>query len=264
MELNYKLLGDKSQAPIVILHGLFGMLDNWQSIGRKLSEQYAVWLIDQRNHGKSPHSLEQDYYLLSDDLRQFMEQHQIGQLAGLIGHSMGGKVAMRFAVEHGALVEKLIIADIAPKAYPAQGHDDIFRALFQIDLSKIQSRADAELALQSLIPEAAVYQFILKNLSRNSDGSYAWKFNFEAIYYNYAEIIANPLTKFDHYDKATLFLRGGNSPNYIQLPQDETLIQQYFPKARIETIENAGHWLHADQPDAFLAAVHRFLHTNHT
>lgn len=259
MELNYKLLGDKSNPPIIILHGLFGMLDNWQTIGRKLADKYAVWLIDQRNHGKSPHSLEFDYYILADDLNYFIQQHQIPQLEALIGHSMGGKVAMRFAIEQPTKLKKMLIADIAPKVYTAQGHDEIFRALFDIDLSKIQSRQEAETAFMAHISDPAVYQFILKNLTRDTNGNYVWKFNFEAIYYNYAEIINNPLGKYDHCATSTLFLKGGNSPNYIHLPDDEVIIKQYFPNAQIQIIENAGHWIHAEQPEAFLSAVNQWL-----
>lgn len=259
IKLNYKLLGDATQPAIVILHGLFGMLDNWQSIGRKLSEQYAVWLIDQRNHGKSPHSLTFDYPTLSDDLFDFLNQHHIDHVACLIGHSMGGKVAMRFAVEHGLRVKKLVIGDIAPKSYPSEGHDTIFRALFDIDVSRLSSRVAAENAFAQQIPDVATYQFLLKNLTRNPDGGYAWKFNFEAIYYNYANIIENPLNRFDIYQQPTLFLKGGNSPHYITLPDDEFIIRQHFHQAQIQTIENAGHWIHAEQPEAFIAAVMQFI-----
>jgi len=259
MILNYKLLGDAKQPAIIILHGLFGMLDNWQTVGRQLSDQYAVWLIDQRNHGKSPHSLTFDYHTLSDDLSDFFDQHGLQQAALLIGHSMGGKVAMRFAVEHGTRIARLAIADIAPTDYPATGHDSIFRALFDIDIKHLTSRAEAETLFAQQIDDEATYRFLLKNLTRNTDGSYAWKFNFEAIYYNYAEIVGNPLGRFDRYDRPALFLKGGNSPHYIDLPQDEAIIQQYFPQSRIEVIDKAGHWIHADQPDAFVAAIRAFL-----
>ncbi len=257
--LHYKLLGDNNRPALVILHGLFGMLDNWQTIGHKLSDDYAVWLIDQRNHGKSLHSLTFDYHTLSDDLYDFFQQHKLTHVAGLIGHSMGGKVAMRFAVEHGDRIDKLIVADIAPKSYPLQGHDRIFRALFDLDVGRFGTRAEAETAFAAQISDAATYQFLLKNLSRKSEGGYAWKFNFEAIYYNYADIVGNPLHQFDRYDGQTLFLKGANSPDYIALPTDEAAIKHYFPQARIAIVENAGHWIHAEQPEAFIEAVRLFL-----
>lgn len=251
LQLNYKTYGNGE--PLIILHGLLGSLDNWQTIAKKLSEQYTVFIVDQRNHGKSPHTDEFSYDLLSEDLLNFMYENHIFN-AHLLGHSMGGKVVMQFATEHSDMVNKLIVADIAPVKYPA-GHDAIFDALCSVDLSKASSRKDVEDDLMKSIQDFAVRQFLMKGLTRADDKSFRWKYNLVSLEKNYQNI----LNTFDAgmFEGATLFIKGANS-KYIQAQNFEKM-KFHFPNYELKTIENAGHWLHAEQPDDFLNTVLDFL-----
>ncbi len=255
MELNYKEFGQGD--PVIILHGLFGTLDNWQTIAKQLGEHFTVFILDQRNHGRSPHLPSHNYLELAEDLKNFMESHWI-YTAHIVGHSMGGKVAMQFALEYPDMVEKLVVLDIAPKSYKG-GHEVILAALNSLDLSTLTDRKEAEAHLLKTIPEAGVRQFLLKNLSRNADGHYEWKMNLPILTDFYDEILEN-IQKNDTFEGETLFLRGGDS-NYIQ-ENEEALLREYFPKARLQTIANAGHWLHADQPQAVISKLIQFLVSN--
>lgn len=245
LELNYKTFGQGF--PIVILHGLFGTLDNWQTIARRLSEHNMIFLIDQRNHGRSPHTDDIDYPAMAEDLRAFLESQWIFK-AHIIGHSMGGKTAMRFALDHGEMVEKLVVVDIAPKTY-AGGHETIFDALMSLDLSTVETRQDAQHFLQARIPEEGTVLFLMKNLSRTKEGSFEWKMNLRAIYNHYQEILAGVESN-TPFEGSTLFIRGQNS-NYIQ-DSDWPAIQRLFPAAQLATVPNAGHWVHADAPEALV------------
>lgn len=251
MELNYKQFGQGD--PIIILHGLFGMLDNWQTIARKLGEQYTVFIVDQRNHGKSPHHPDFDYQIMAEDLKSFMEDNWIYQ-AHIIGHSMGGKTAMQFALDYPDMVDKLVVVDIAPKKYKG-GHQEIFKALFAMDLENTKNRTDAESQLETRIPEFGVRQFLLKNLSRKKEGGYAWKMNLDAIHEHYEDILAN--IEGDSVDVSCLFIKGGNS-KYIQA-EDRESIMALFPNAIITTVANAGHWVHAEQPQLLMEQVLEFI-----
>ncbi len=253
MILNSLKIG--SGPPMIILHGLFGMLDNWKSVARKLEQQFTVYIVDQRNHGKSAHTDDHSYKLMADDLKEFFEQHHIGP-AVIIGHSMGGKTAMQFAIDYPVMVSKLIIVDMGVKRYPG-GHDNIFDTLFSIDLTQIHYRADAEKILLDRIREFAVRQFLLKNLSRHADGSYTWKFNLQALYQNYESGILAPVTGDHPFTGQALFIRGSKSA-YI-LNEDWDQIQLLFPESTLYTVQNAGHWVHADQPDELLRAINSFL-----
>lgn len=252
MNLNYKTFGQGE--PLLILHGLFGTLDNWQTLGRKLAEHYTVYLIDQRNHGRSPHTEAMNYDLMADDLQQFMTHHWIHK-AHLLGHSMGGKTVMNLATTHPDMVDKLIVVDIAPKAY-AGGHQEIFEAMMALDLAAITDRASAAEQMAQRIPDVGIQQFLLKNLSRSKEGSYEWKMNLPVIYAHYADILAVGVAE-DTFEGDTLFLRGAQS-TYIS-DADMPAILAHFPKARLSTIPDAGHWVHADQPEALLAQVLDFL-----
>lgn len=252
LDLNYKSFGQGD--PIIILHGLFGTADNWQTVGKKLAEHYTVYLVDQRNHGRSPHHPQMTYADMAEDLHHFMESHWIFK-AHIIGHSMGGKTAMQFAWMYPDMVEKLIVVDIAPKAYPG-GHEEIFRAMQKLELSQIESRSEAEEALKADISSLGIRQFLLKNLSRKKEGGYRWKMNLDALWTHYDDILAQPPHK-GAYTGPALFIRGGKS-RYIQ-EADEALIQKEFPGARVATIEEAGHWVHAEAPKALLQQVHTFL-----
>ncbi len=252
LSLNFKTYGQGN--PIIILHGLFGTLDNWQTIARQLSEEYLVYLIDQRNHGRSPHTDDFDYSLLAEDLKDFMENEGMSQ-ATIIGHSMGGKTAMQFAINYPEMVTSLVVVDIAPKAYKG-GHQEIFDALLAIDLKKIESRKMADEQLMIPIPDYGVRQFLLKNLTRNKEGGYRWKMNLPAIYKNYQNILANILPD-EPYTGSSLFIRGGRS-GYIQ-EEDESLIKSIFPETQVVTISEAGHWVHAEAPKALLSAFENFM-----
>lgn len=252
MNLNFKTFG--SGEPLIILHGLLGSLDNWQTLAKKYAEHYTVFILDQRNHGKSPHSDEFSYNLMVKDLVEFCEQNHIYK-TNLLGHSMGGKVAMQFAVENNDLVDQLIIADIAPVNYPP-GHDVIFEALLSVDLNKMESRNDVEVILKKSIPEFGVRQFLMKGLTRTENNSFEWKFNLKSLWENYNDIL-NTFSSDDKFKGKTLFINGSKS-KYV-LPEYTNMIEQFFPNYKCETIENTGHWLHAENPTEFFDKTLNFL-----
>ena len=210
MALNFKSFGQGF--PVIILHGLFGMLDNWQTIAKKLANQYTVYIVDQRNHGRSPHFPDFNYQVLADDLQSFMEDNWIYE-AHIIGHSMGGKTAMQLALAYPEIVKKLIVVDIAPKQYQA-GHQAIFEALLSLDLATINNRKEAATHLGAMIKDPGTQQFLLKNLSRNSNGQYEWKMNLPVIHKYYERILENVQME-EPFQYPTLFIKGGQS-NYIQ------------------------------------------------
>ena len=250
MELNYNSFGQGDA--IVILHGLFGALDNWQTIAKQLAEQYTVYIVDHRTYGRSPHRDEMNYRLMAEDLKEFMESHWMYK-AHIVGHSMGGKTAMQFALEYPDMVDKLVVIDIAPKKYE-DGHTDIFEALMGLDLEKMESRDEADDLLRKSIKDYGVRQFLLKNLSRSRNGGFQWKLNLPVIYDHYPDILA-ATTGDRPFEGRALFVKGSLSP-YIQ-PEDEAKILELFPNARIETVTNAGHWVHAEAPAALLALLLR-------
>lgn len=252
MELNYKSFGEGY--PIIILHGLFGTLDNWQTIAKKLAANHSVYIIDQRNHGRSPHDDRFDYVAMADDLQAFMESQWIYE-AHIIGHSMGGKTAMQFALTYPDLVNQLVVVDIAPKAYEG-GHQAIFDALLSLDVSTISNRKAADAALLNKIPDFGVRQFLLKNLTNDKKGGYKWKMNLPIIYENYEQILA-ALNSEETFDNPTLFIRGGQS-DYI-LNEDLPTIKSFFPAAKLATVDDAGHWVHAAAPATLLSLVTDFL-----
>ncbi|MEX0812860.1 MAG: alpha/beta fold hydrolase [Chitinophagales bacterium] len=252
MRLNYKSFGKGE--PLIILHGLLGSLDNWQSIARKLSDDYKVYIVDQRNHGKSPHSEEHTFESMQQDLLELMDSEEI-EKANILGHSMGGKTAMLFAIKNPDRVNKLIVVDIANKAY-GRGHDDIFKALMAVPIDEIESRNEAEEVLAKYIPQKAIRLFLIKNLDRlGSSDNFTWKMNLDALWENYdriSEVLPNGV-----FEGNVLFLKGEHSP-YIQ-KADEALIKKQFPKAVIKTVPNAGHWVHAESPKEFLKILKAFL-----
>lgn len=252
MKLNYKQFGQGE--PIIILHGLFGTLDNWQTIAKKLAENHMVFIIDQRNHGKSPHSDEFSYKIMAEDLKEFMFQHHIYE-AIIMGHSMGGKVAMRFALDYPDMVSKLIVVDIAPKKYKG-GHQTIFEAIFDLDLENLTDRRAIDEALKVKIPDDGIRLFLMKNLARQKEGGYRWKMNLPVLYKNYQEILST-IEVDDAYDDEVLFIRGGQS-KYIR-DEDILDIQEIFPLMQLETIPNTGHWLHAEAPKMFIKIVNNFI-----
>jgi pimeloyl-ACP methyl ester carboxylesterase len=244
--------------PLCILHGFLGMLDNWKTLGTLYAENgFEVHLIDQRNHGKSFHSPEFNYDFLSDDLAAYMDNHQL-ETSYLIGHSMGGKTAMQFACSHPARVSKLLIADIAPKFYPPH-HQTIIDGLNAIRIKDLESRKDADLQLKKYIPDFGTRQFLLKNLYRTVDKELDFRFNLEVLSQKMDEVGDN-INSTERYSGPTLFLRGDRSEYVTQ--NDVTEIKKHFPKAALETIDNAGHWLHAENPDQFFEKSMTFFKEN--
>jgi pimeloyl-ACP methyl ester carboxylesterase len=253
LSLNYKIVGQGM--PVIILHGLFGMLDNWMNIAKKLEAKgYMALLIDQRDHGRSPHTLSFTYTDLANDLHQFMDTNWIHE-AILIGHSMGGKTGLEFVKEYESMVSKLIIVDIGIKRYDGH-HSEVFQALFDINIENLKSREDAYNIMSKRLLDEGTVQFLMKNLTRNKDGGYEWKMNLPLLYENYQNILAS--IDFTHScDTKTLFVRGGRS-NYIK-DSDWPEISHVFPNARLTTIQNAGHWVHADQPIELFDAIIDFI-----
>lgn len=252
MELNYKEFGQGD--PVIILHGLFGTSDNWQTIAKKIAEYYSVYIIDLRNHGRSPHDDEFNYKVMAEDLKNFMESHWIYS-ARIIGHSMGGKTAMQFATDYPEMVEKLVVVDIANENYEG-GHEVIFNALLSLDLEKMASRKEADAALQTQIEDFGVRQFLLKNLTRSKAGKYVWKMNLPVIHQNYQAILSR-IEEDEVYEGATLFIKGGLSKYITEANFEKT--KHFFPKAKLETIENVGHWVHAEAPKELLEILEKFL-----
>lgn len=250
--LHSKILG--AGEPLLIIHGYFGSGDNWKMIANKLSDTFQVHLIDQRNHGRSFHSDEFDYELMVEDLYNYIEYYQLEKV-NLLGHSMGGKTVMLFAVEYSELVNKLIVADIAPRMYPPH-HDDILKALNSVDFSIQNSRKLVDEKLAELIPEVGVRQFLLKNVYWKEKGQLDFRFNLQSLTENNNEV-GEALPSFTIFDGETLFLKGENS-GYIST-DEEPLIKAHFPNSTIETIANAGHWLHAENPNDFFEQVFIFL-----
>lgn len=241
MKLFHRELGEGKA--IIILHGLFGSSDNWLTIAKHLSENYKIYLLDQRNHGQSEWSDEWNYAVMAEDLKAFIQDSKIENPI-IIGHSMGGKVAMLFASKYPDLLEKLLVVDIAPKYYPIH-HDWIINGLKAIDIQTIKSRREADKQLSSYIEELGVRQFLLKNLYRTPEKKFAWRMNLSVIDKNIGNV-GEVLPEESLFEKETLFIRGANS-NYIK-DSDFDLVQKHFPTANIETVENAGHWVHAEKP----------------
>jgi pimeloyl-ACP methyl ester carboxylesterase len=239
--------------PLIILHGLFGCWNNWHPVARELSRSFCVYVPDLRNHGQSFHSERFDYDAMVQDLREFMDGRLLDSTA-LLGHSMGGKVALRFAALYPERVNKLIVVDITHKAC-GPVYDEAVAALSRLDLKSIVRLKDAEEKLRSAIPDPAVRLFLLKNLDRLPQGAYCWKVNLEAIRRN-LPLISGPV-EIREFSKPCLFIRGADS-GYIPV-EDWPEIRRFFPRAEWVTIPASGHWPHVQNPDAFLQAVGDFL-----
>ena len=252
MKLHHQARG--SGPPMIFLHGLLGSLDNWNPVAQAFSDSHSVYCLDQRNHGASPHADVMDYPLMAEDLNEFFETHGI-QSAVVVGHSMGGKVAMEFALRHPGKVEKLLVEDIAPRLYPAS-HVPVFKALQELDLVRSQTRADLEAALEPTIPVLSIRRFLLKNIGRNDQGCFYWKMNLHGLSANYHHLI-QPVSATASFSGPACFIRGGQS-RYVQ-DADVPLIQSLFPQARIQTIPDANHWIHFERLDAFLELARNFL-----
>lgn len=241
---------------MVILHGVFGTSDNWFTVAKHLAENhgYKVYTVDQRNHGQSPHSDEWDYTAMVSDLNEFLDTHHLEQ-AIIVGHSMGGKVAMEFAGKHSEKVADLVVVDIGPKYY-APHHAKILEGLTSIDLSAIVSRSDADNKLIVYVKEPGVRQFLLKNLGRTKEGNFIWNNNLPVIKAKIEEV-GKALPERLMYDGRCLFISGSNS-KYIT-EEDLPGIAQRFPNYRLVTIEGAGHWVHAEKPAEFIETLVNYL-----
>jgi esterase len=251
--LHSRIIGDK--VPLVILHGFLGSGDNWKSLGNTFAANgYEVHLIDQRNHGRSFHSEGFSYQLIVHDLKKYCDFHKLNEFI-LLGHSMGGKAAMMFAVQYPDLVRKLIIADIGPKFYP-QHHQHILKALSLLNFKEIKTRSEAEGVLSLYIRESGIRQFLLKNLYWVQKGELGLRINLSALM-DKVEEVGKALPEDARFFKETLFLKGANS-EYI-LETDEVLIKRHFPLAKIQNVSNAGHWLHAENPIDFHNLIIGFL-----
>jgi len=251
-ELHYRTYG--SGLPLVILHGLFGSLNNWHSHATAFGEHFHVFSVDQRNHGSSPHAASMNYEVMADDLVQFIGTHHIAPVH-LLGQSMGGKTAMQLALRHPRDVRKLIVVDIRPQGDPPR-HERILDALWSVDFDNIRSREDADAALAPVIPDPAERQFLATNLKQQGDGSYTWKMNLEAITRNYDALIG-PLNAGGRFPGPALFVSGGRSDFLTEA--DHPAILELFPNAEFVRIPSAGHWVHADAPDEFRRVVLEFL-----
>ena len=251
MKLFSRVIGDGQ--PLLIIHGLFGMSDNWQSLAKLYSDYFEVHLIDQRNHGRSPHADEFSYLHLSNDLHQYIVDNQLNDVI-IIGHSLGGKTAMQFAVSYTEFLSKLIIVDISPRFYPIH-HDKIIEGLKMLDFSILKSRSEADAVLSEYIEEGDVRQFLLKSMYWKEKGQLEFRFNLKSISQNIANV-GEALDNEANCSIPTLFIKGENS-NYIN-DDDEDLIFKHFTDVEIQTVDEAGHWLHAEKPQEFFEMTVRF------
>ncbi|MFV0541715.1 MAG: alpha/beta fold hydrolase [Aestuariibaculum sp.] len=241
--------------PFIILHGFFGMSDNWKTMGMQFSEQgFQVHLVDQRNHGHSFHSNEFNYEVMAEDLKRYCDHHQLSNIS-LMGHSMGGKTAMLFASKYPECVSKLVVADISPRFYPIH-HDTILKGLSALNFKEIKSRGQADKVLSDYVHDLGTRQFLLKNLYWAEKGKLALRINLDVLKEEVAEV-GEAMPNQAIFNGDTLFLRGDRS-EYIG-EGDENIIKTHFPKAKLETISNAGHWLHAENPKDFFEAVIQFI-----
>ena len=268
MELFFRKYGEAGP-PLIIVHGLYGSGDNWVSIARELADHFEVYVVDQRNHGQSPHSEIHNYPALREDLREFMDGQGIGK-AVLIGHSMGGKTIMSFASEWPERVQTLISVDIAPKSYrslalasrSAANHSNMIDAMLAVDIAGAESREEIDQALRPSIGSERIRGFLLKNVRRDPEGNFSWRINLQALNDNLEAIFEGMdmdaikarggITGFP-----VLFISGANS-DYIRA-QDHHLIHTIFPVAEVVTIPGAGHWVHAEQPALLVKTIKYFL-----
>ena len=253
MKLFSRIFGEGK--PIIILHGLFGMSDNWNTLAKKFSKDFCVHVVDLRNHGYSPHSPHFNYKLLSEDILEYINQQGLFKPV-IIGHSLGGKITMKLVATQSSIVEKIVIVDISPRNYDIMFHQNILKILNAIDLSQHFSRQEIDHNLSNDIPDKNIRSFLLKNLYRNENKLFAWKFNIDSLLNNLHNINEDFIIG-KSIDIPALFLKGERS-NYITV-KDENLIKNHFSQAIIKKINHAGHWVHAENPDQFYLEVSSFI-----
>ena len=250
--LEYQTLGTAGTPAVVLIHGLFGDKDNLKTLARELKDQYYCVMVDTRNHGDSPHCDTMSYTDMAADVLQTCDQLGLDDFA-VVGHSMGGKIAMQLAMDNPKRVTRAVFADIAPANYDGT-HDDILSALSNLDLSTVAQRSEADKLLAETIATPGVRQFLLKNLRKTDDG-YEWRLNLKALSNNYAAIAGNVTS--GSYDKPVLFIKGGDS-NYLN-EQHRDAINSRFKQVEVKIIEGTGHWLHAEKPRIFNRLARSFL-----
>jgi len=254
LDLSFSETGDGP--PLIILHGLFGWKRNWANIAKTLSDDYRVFTLDLRNHGQSPHAPEMSYDAMAADVARFIRAHDLGPVP-LLGHSMGGKASMVLALREPSLIERLLVLDISPIPYD-RDYDDYIAAMRHADLSSASSRAEVDAIMKVEFPDRAIRTFLMQNLLKTSSGLYGWRVNIDAIEAHMDDIMGFPeVDSDDAYEGPTLFLGGGQS-DYITLAH-QAEIDRLFPLADLDIIDDAGHWVHADQPDALVARLKTFL-----
>lgn len=255
IELYGAVSGEVASPPLVILHGLLGSSRNWAGITRALEKDFRVHALDLRNHGQSPHAATMDYESMVADILAYCDRHEIASFR-LIGHSMGGKAAMLLACRHPERVQALVVVDIAPKHYPPHWEKE-FRALRALEVEHFSRRQEAEDALKGSVSDWAFRQFFLTNLERRPEGGFRWVVNLPVLQASLPELFADPLKGSDVYEGPTLFLRGAQS-GYVG-EDAESAIQVHFPQAGLETVADAGHNVHFEQPESFLSLVRPLL-----
>lgn len=238
----------------MLIHGLFGSLDNLGGLARVLADHYKVYQIDLPNHGQSPRSDDVTYPSQASAVKDFITQQGLNHVS-VVGHSMGGKVAMAFAMANPDLVDQLVVMDIAPVQYRVRRHDAVLAGLNATMQTPIANRKEAEQTLSQHVKEPGVRQFLLKSLAKQDDGHFNWRFNVAALEANYDDITDWPLNGV--FDKKTLFLKGADS-DYIAAEHRDS-IERQFPQAKAHVVAGTGHWLHAEKPDTVARVITRFL-----
>ena len=255
--LSYSNLG--SGPPVLLLHGLFGSKRNWQSVAKNLSNAHSVFAIDLRNHGQSPHYDEMNYALMANDVAALMDQLELDS-AAILGHSMGGKVALQFAQDYPARLRRLLVVDIAPVTYPDR-YSDLIEAMQNLSLQSFDRRAQVEERLTKAIPDRSLRRFLMHNLVKLADGAFAWQLNLSAIAVNLPNLLgfSSPTTaaKSANYDGPALAIRGELS-DYLDT-RGFAELKVLLPQTELQSISGAGHWVHAEQPAVFLEVVRQFL-----
>lgn len=256
LQLFHRDFGGAGKPPLVVIHGLLGSSRNWQTVGAELSALRHVYALDLRNHGMSPHAEDHDFATMESDVLRWMDGQRL-ERAALMGHSMGGKVAMALACHHPERVERLVSVDIAPRDYDASKFKTILEAMLAIVPEKLASRAEAETQLGEVVKDWGMIKFLTTNLERGEDSVFHWRVNVPALHAELDEVARTSLAPGDRYDGPTLFVIGGYSRHVRE--EDRPEIFSRFPRARIETVPESGHNPHIEQREAFVAAVREFL-----
>lgn len=256
MKLFHRDLGGEGLPPLVLLHGMLGSSRNWQTAGRELTSTHHVLALDLRNHGQSPHAPDTTYEAMMADVLEWLDGQKLGAVT-LLGHSMGGKVAMLLACRHPANVRRLIVVDIAPKTYAWPEHRQEFAAMTSLDVGALKSRAEAEQKFEARVPDWAMRKFLATNLERSDDGHWRWLVNLPVLVAGLPTLEKNPLADSDRFTRPALWIIGGKS-RYVQ-PSDTEKIRRHFPSAEIVTLAGSGHNPHMEAREAFVAKVRTFI-----